>query len=240
MEKPFETYFGGKGSQGTYQAIINHIRPHQRFVEVFAGNATISRKMKRADENILIDLNPTVCERLVECMEGYKVVNQSGIEFLKNELINPSLLKTAYFIDPPYLMETRKSANQYEFELIPAEHEELLQVAVKLDNPNNDLLICTYPHDLYKDYLKGWFLYEYQSTTRGGLATEWLFMNYHESDITDLHDYTHLGGGHRERQLYRKKMKRWLENFGELPQLFQNQLLAELLKEHQIRREVMK
>ncbi|WP_337045320.1 hypothetical protein [Emticicia sp. 17c] len=230
MQKPFNTYFGGKGSNGTYQTIINFIRPHQRFIEVFAGNATISRKMKKAQENILIDINPDVCRRLSDCLEGYKVLNQSGITFLMND-VNTNKLKTTYFLDPPYPLETRKSTKRYDYELSNEEHEHLLKIALQL---KGDVLISTYPNDMYKKVLSGWYLHQYKSTTRGGQAIEWLFMNYEPQEISQLHDYSYLGGGHRQRQLYRKKMKRWLDNFSELPQLFQNQLIEELLKQRHL------
>ena len=37
------TYFGGKGSAGTYQRIINHIRPHDTLIIPFLGNYALTR-----------------------------------------------------------------------------------------------------------------------------------------------------------------------------------------------------
>ena len=49
MKKPFETYFGGKGSDGTFQTIINQVPKCSVFVELMAGNGTIGRLLQERD-----------------------------------------------------------------------------------------------------------------------------------------------------------------------------------------------
>ncbi|MER0438972.1 DNA adenine methylase [Emticicia sp. W12TSBA100-4] len=229
MNKPFETYFGGKGSDGTFQTIINHIRPHKHYFELFAGNATIARHKKKTDyNNILVEIDKDVCQRLSETMPDFEVINANALSFLENELINYSIQRgqnMCIYCDPPYPISSRLSNHRYKHELSDDEHDKLLSL---LKQCKCDVLISTYPNDLYKERLKDWHLIEFQSKTRKGSATEWLFMNYHQID--SLHDYSFLGNNHRERQLIKRKQKRWVNKFLSLPQLEQQSLVSILLK----------
>lgn len=55
-------YFGGKGSSGTYQAIINEIRPHDVLVVPFLGNCAITRYIKRSGHTIGIDASSFIID----------------------------------------------------------------------------------------------------------------------------------------------------------------------------------
>ncbi|MFC0181480.1 Site-specific DNA-adenine methylase [Pseudarcicella hirudinis] len=60
-----ESYFGGKGSDGTYQTIINQIPAVDIYVESYAGHASIFRNMIPAHLTILNDINHRVYQNLV-------------------------------------------------------------------------------------------------------------------------------------------------------------------------------
>lgn len=228
-KKPFQTYFGGKGSDGTFQTIINHIRPHHHYFELFAGNATIARHKKQTFyNNVLVEIDKDVCTRLSETMPDFEVINGNAISFLENELIKYSIERPrsmVIYCDPPYPISSRLSNHRYKYELSDDEHSKLLSL---LKQCKCDVLISTYPNDIYKEILKDWALVEFQSRTRKGSATEWLFMNY--DNIESLHDYQYLGNTHRERQLIKRKQKRWVNNFLSLPKL-QQQLIIQSFAE---------
>ena len=56
----FESYFGGKEASGTWQKIINEVRPHDVFVSPFLGNCALARRIRKARKMIGIDLDPQV------------------------------------------------------------------------------------------------------------------------------------------------------------------------------------
>ena len=119
--------------------------------------------------------------------------------------------ETFIYCDPPYLRETRKSkAPLYKNEFwTEAEHLRLLD---KLGNLDCNIMISGYKSDLYCDLLKGWHTYQFNQMTRGGgLAEEWVWMNY--APPTLLHDFSLLGDGFRERERIKRKKTRWVERF---------------------------
>jgi len=226
--KDRNTYFGGKGADGTYQTIINHIRPHDIFIELFAGYASISKRKRKAGcSTELIELDPEVCKKLEKELEipDYIVMNMSAFDYLKGmiQFLSTTSLKIVVFADPPYPVSCRVSEHKYKFDLTDAQHVELLGLLMKLPC---DVIICTKPNDLYKVLLKDWKLVEYMNNTHAGAQLEWLFMNYEE--ITELHDDSYLGSTHRERQLIRKKMRRWKRNLANMPVLQQKFMLRQL------------
>lgn len=54
------TYFGGKGSSGTYQRIITHIRPHDTLLIPFAGNCAVTRAIRWPGRVLVNDLDVVV------------------------------------------------------------------------------------------------------------------------------------------------------------------------------------
>lgn len=54
------TYPGGKNGAGVYQTIINHLPPHETYIEPFLGGGAILRLKRPAAVNIGIDRDPAV------------------------------------------------------------------------------------------------------------------------------------------------------------------------------------
>ncbi|MBA4848998.1 hypothetical protein [Emticicia sp. BO119] len=234
LEKPFPEYFGGKGGDGVYQFIINHIRPHEIYIEGCAGNVTIARKKKKASlKNIINDINPEVAARLTEVMEGFQVENVSVLNLLKLYLTYSKIwsYKIVIYLDPPYLHSTRKSRTRYPFEMSDEEHVQMLDLCLQFDPDYVDIIISTYPNELYANKLKGWAMEEYESRTRSGkVAKENLYMNFHE--IKELHEYTFYGKTHRQRQLIKRKVNRWKTNFKKLSRLERDMMFKALKSVH--------
>ena len=217
-----KSYFGGKGGSGTYQALINQIPPHHTYVAGFLGHDAIFRMKAPAMDNIGIDISSRVI-RAWKQATLYHPLSEKNTWFLEGDFLamNRNVWDTAgtfLYLDPPYPMETRKSArNRYDYELSTTEHEVLLSKALAA---NCMVAISSYPNALYDARLKGWRYIDFSSRTRGGTATERLYMNYPEP--TELHDYSYLGSDFKEREQIKIKFGRWINNFESLPALEQN------------------
>lgn len=236
--KPFKTYFGGKGSNGTYQTIINNIRPHYCFIELFAGNATIYREMKKSNRSILNDIDSNVFEKLCEF---YNDINTSCTNKDFEDIIN-HIIANAYnmgnvclYCDPPYILSSRKSEKSvYDYEMSDDDHIRFLGM-IKLLNSltsNVDIIISTYPNNLYSEYLKDWNVIEFESSTRNGMAKELLYMNYF--DIDALHDYRFIGDSFTNRQSIKKKQKSLLAKVSKLSIIERNAFLEKIAEAYNV------
>ena len=79
------------------------------------------------------------------------------------------------YLDPPYLSDARNH-NLYQYEMMKADHEELLQV---IQHHPGKILISGYENNLYDEELKGWEKVQKQTTAENGASrTETLWMNY--------------------------------------------------------------
>lgn len=248
------TYFGGKDGSGTYQTIINQIRPHLVYIEPFAGAAGIMRRKRLAKYSLLCDLDAVPLAALQTRLEadGFTSVHlcglpvtmlcQHGGEFpvvsLRNVTYENILeeirdyaaegQRVCVYFDPPYPHSTRKSGNRnrYKYEFTDEDHEQFLRFVLSLPE-NVDVLISTYPNDRYRKALTNWRLIEFQSVTHAGLATEWLFVNYPEP--TELHDYRYVGSDHRDRLDFSRMKNRWKKKLDKLPPVKRRALLQHIL-----------
>ncbi len=225
--KGIETYNGGKGGAGTYQNIINEIRPHRNLVIPFLGHCAITRNIKRA-AGITVGVDASR-----EIVEKWEAMNFSwihlhhgcGMNYLE-KISKQNLDNTVIYLDPPYPDMSRMDPKRrlYEHEMSIEDHERLLNIILEI---KCDVLISTYGNDLYSEKLKNWRLKTFNSMTRGGLATEFLYMNYKNPDCV-LHDYKYIGNDFRERERIRKKVNRWAKGLQRLPGYERNAILNAL------------
>jgi hypothetical protein len=129
------------------------------------------------------------------------------------------------YCDPPYVRTTRRTrAKLYRYEMDERQHTQLLDVLRRLPCA---VMVSGYRSPLYTDLLSDWRTIAYQAQTRGGPATEVVWMNYPEP--TDLHEYTHLGATFRERERQKRQQARWAKKVATKPPLEQKALLAGLI-----------
>ena len=236
-------YPGGKNANGTYQVIINQITPHTRYIELCLGSGAILRN-KRPSEfmDLGIEINEDIIKKQFPEAEAipyysskdrrYEVKNKENeclyqikccdaIQYLENEQINKS---TFIYADPPYPKSSRKDPKDiYDYEMTDEQHRKLLKLLMAL--PAN-IAISTYKNELYTSMLQpaGWRLLEFDTMTRGGHATEQLWMNYPEP--TELHDYRYLGKNFTDRQRIHRKIYRHVRKLQELPILERNAIIT--------------
>jgi len=105
------TYYGGKGSSGTYQKIINHVRPHDTLIIPFLGNCALTRSMEWPAQVIANDLDPYIIDQWRDAELGPRLdlYNLPALDFLATVLKRPSLGRVVIYCDPPYPLDSRKS-----------------------------------------------------------------------------------------------------------------------------------
>lgn len=102
-----------------------------------------------------------------------------------------------------------------------ADHVDLLNV---LRGLKCRVMISGYWSDLYAGELSGWSTSTFQTTVRSGAtAEEWVWFNYPVP--VELHDYRFLGGGFRDRERIKRKVKRWRDRLARMPVLERQALL---------------
>jgi hypothetical protein len=148
----------------------------------------------------------------------FRFVRGDGLTFLTSYLFEPADL---VYCDPPYLRETRSGGRLYRHELEDWQHKELLATIVQLPCM---VMISGYWSRMYADALKSWRSISYESMTRGGMATEWLWLNFPETD--ELHDYRFLGEGNRKRTDLKRQKERWVARLERMPALKKRALLS--------------
>jgi hypothetical protein len=80
-----------------------------------------------------------------------------------------------------------------------------------------------YAYELYTNELNLWFIQSFQTMTRGGMATEHVWMSYPPPN--KLHDYRYLGNTFRDRERIQRKQNRWVARLKRMPELERNALL---------------
>jgi len=123
------------------------------------------------------------------------VHNLPALGFLNMVLARPDLGRVVIYCDPTYPLDSRKSQRLiYHHEMTDRQHQQLLDIVRWLPI---DCLVSTYPNDLYAQQLSYWHRTEFQSQTRKGTATEWLFYNYPAPAV--LHDDSFSVENYRQR-----------------------------------------
>lgn len=113
-------------------------------------------------------------ERLIEANKrllNAQVENLPAVEIIKRY----NTADVFMYIDPPYLMSTRKP-NLYKHEMTDSEHEELLRLLI---NHPGKIIISGYENEMYNDYLASWHKEKKRTQAEAGnIRTEIIWMNY--------------------------------------------------------------
>lgn len=152
----------------------------------------------------------------------YRLLVADALDFLRSYAFTGSEL---VYCDPPYVRSTRRTRGRlYRYELDDSQHAALLALLRSLPCA---VMVSGYRSALYEQTLGDWRSIEFQAQTRGGPATEVVWMNY--PPPPDLHEYTHLGHTFRERERQKRQQARWARKVAAKPLLEQKALLAGLL-----------
>ncbi len=195
-------YPGGKNSEGTWQRIISQIPPHRVCVELFGGSAAITRRIRPAARNIVVEIDAAVIARCGETIRqaGAELVHADAFAWLASA---PIAADWFLYVDPPYHPETLATRGRYRHMLIPNQHANLLAA---LTRSPAMVMISGYRHPLYDAIVGDWRQIDFPQMTRGGtIATETLWMNYAEPEW--LHDPRYVGADYREREVRARRRR---------------------------------
>lgn len=224
-------YPGGKNGAGAIQTIINQIPPHLMKIESFAGSATLTRYIRPAHVNVVIDIYTSCTEILRTALSDTVVISGDAISLLPGIVANSGYPAGDIFIyaDPPYLkLDTdgtpvrscQRDLYDHEFYTVE-QHMKLLRLLKSLGCM---IMISGYWSKLYATELAGWRTVTYNSVVRSGrVAKEYLWMNYPEPIA--LHDYSFLGRNRTDRQRIKRKVQRWRNRISNMPTLEKQVLL---------------
>jgi 16S rRNA G966 N2-methylase RsmD len=242
---------GGKNLRATLCRIINQIPPHGCYVELFAGSAAVLRHKRPAACSVAVDCDPGAVAALAgEVPAGTELVTADAIKWLREWaarqgdretrrrgarengsrrplLVSPSPghplgVPVFVYADPPYMPDSCSSRLRYEHVLTIEQHEELLDVLLRLTCL---VAVSGYYSHLYATRLAGWRSIHWPEITRGGYPRDqWLWMNYPEP--AELHDYSFLGENYRERENIARQKRRWCRRLAAMPRLKRLALLA--------------
>ncbi len=113
-----------------------------------------SKKMSKtvADWLSIIDMLPEICERLMQVQ-----IENNDFRKILQTYDTP---ETLFYMDPPYVPETRKSG-EYKHEMTLEDHEELVNILLNLKGM---VVLSGYNHECYKPLEdNGWIKHEYKT-----------------------------------------------------------------------------
>lgn len=146
----------------------------------FSINLSVRRNMSKSTSDFLsmIDGLPEIHERLSSVIIEHKDIQELIDKYDDEDVF--------FFLDPPYVHDTRSSNTVYEREMSNSQHIDFVDrlLAIK-----GKALVCGYNHSIYDKLVdNGWSYYEYESPNSMSNNTESLWYNYNleQGDIFDV------------------------------------------------------
>lgn len=175
-----------------------YIRLKQSFnysFKTWSMNKKPSRRgMAKVVSSYLHDIDEHL-PKVIERLRQIQLMNEDFIEMM------PKFSNDSYFIylDPTYIPDARTAKNVYEYEMTIQQHEDLLKAML---NNNSKIMISGYDSELYNDMLSNWRKIEIgnyvkraalvKQTENKSIGTEYIWINYSDSEIVGNVDYTQL------------------------------------------------
>jgi DNA adenine methylase len=116
------------------------------------GFATLSKTRTRGNRNEQVNAWLRAVEGLADVharLQGVVILNRDALEVIRQQ-DGPG---TLFYLDPPYLHETRVCTDGYAHEMTEAQHRELLELLVRVEGK---VLLSGYPSALYDTALAHW------------------------------------------------------------------------------------
>lgn len=161
-------------------AVAFFIRCRQSRAGKFDCFATLSKNRTRRAMNeqasawmTAVDGLPAVASRLKRVV----VLNDDAIKVIARE----DSANTLFYLDPPYVHDTRVTTSDYDHEMTLAEHCQLLDLIVQLQGK---VMLSGYPSKVYDDALSDWERVSIKidnkasSASKKPVKTECIWMNF--------------------------------------------------------------
>ena len=174
-------YPGGKGGAGVYHRIIGLMPPHDTYIEAFVGGGAVLLNKAPAKYSIVIDADVAVAgywQRIAERGEvaggALTALHGDARAILRTY---PFTGRELVYCDPPYVLSARRGGAIYRHEMTDDDHRELVSL---LSSIGSAFMLSGYRNPIYDDAADrhGWRRIDFTAMTRGGPATESLWMNF--------------------------------------------------------------
>lgn len=219
---------GAKSAMGAAEQIVSMMPSHEIYVEGFGGTGAVLRKKRPAASNWIIEKNIDTAAQLgvtigagglamaeVVCADFLELcwpAFGTFYDFCAQWLANP---KALFYLDPPYVLETRRSQRAiYEHEFTERDHRRLCDI-VSAPTVRARIMVSGYAGSLYEGLYLGWRREEFSVMTRGGPAIESVWMNF--PPPTEFHDTRFIGKSFTDRQRIKRKAGRWVKRLAAMP-----------------------
>jgi DNA adenine methylase len=146
----------------------------------FDSFAPLSRTRTRRQMNEQVSAWMTAVDGLPQVAERLKrvvILNKDALEAIRQE-DGP---QTLYYLDPPYMHETRVATNAYAFEMTDLQHSQLLEL---IRQCKGKVMLSGYHSPLYDRELSQWRCQQFSIDNKASSAkvkrvmTECVWMNY--------------------------------------------------------------
>lgn len=199
---------GAKSAMGAAEQIISMMPPHRIYLEGFGGTGAVMLKKRKAELNIIVELDSCAAAVLRTTMgPDVTVAAESFFSVARSTAAWLSIPDLVCYLDPPYVMETRRSTRAlYNYEFSDDDHRRLCAIATD-SSVRARILISGYAGSLYEVLYKNWRREQFTVMTRGGPAVESVWCNF--DPPLELHDARFVGRNFTDRQRIQRKAKRW-------------------------------
>lgn len=92
---------------------------------------------------------PDALIQIIERMQGVVIENRNALQLIPQH----DGFQTVFYVDPPYVPETRDKGSDYRHEMTNQDHMDL---ATSLHSLSGMVVLSGYPSDLYNDLYSGW------------------------------------------------------------------------------------
>jgi DNA adenine methylase len=161
-------------------AVAFFVRCRQSRAGGFKDFATLSRNRTRRLQNEQVSAWANCVEGLAAVSARLRrvvILNQPAVDVIRQQ-DGPA---TLFYLDPPYLHDTRASKDVYQHEMTEADHRELLAT---IKQCQGKVMLSGYPNELYSGELAGWNRHDFliDNKAAGGTTKrkmiEAVWMNY--------------------------------------------------------------
>lgn len=247
------SYPGGKSGAGIWQRLINLIPRHRILVSAFAGKCGVTRRIRPAEQTIVIDADESVCEwwdKWRRSKEGraLEIHHCDSVEWLRHRFgctefsdarssaarvsgtaatrDRKSTAECFVFCDPPYVLSLRSHGKQYEHEMSDQDHERLIRILTQIPASLANVMLCGYRSEIYAACDRDWATVDHRVPTRGGLQDERIWMNYRKPE--DLHDFRFIGDDRRSRERIHRRQRNWRKQLEAMTEVERRAMLESL------------
>ena len=192
-------YYGGKFTMS--KRLIEMIPPHERYIEVFAGGASMFFRKKKVKWNVLNDLDNDIVNLYICVLKEFeelklsrnKLQNVTIENFDFKELVNryEPRKEDFWYLDPPYVVAEKKG---YYRNIFNEQSHIALKICIdKIDKGNGQFMVSYDDEpeikELYKNYNIKTISTKYAGTSpekRKEIKTELVILNYEPKEQVQL------------------------------------------------------